>query len=92
MENKKIVDMTYAEIMALPPKEKNERLKEYRKYLVRIINKLYSKAIKFPSFSFSKNEEELTLYEMAQELNNFLKSKNMTDKEINDLVYKGVKK
>ena len=92
MENKKIVDMTYAEIKSLPPKERYEVFKEYKKYIVTIINKLYSKAVQYPSFYFSKDEEELTLYEMAQELNDFLKSKNMTNEEICDLVYKGVKK
>lgn len=91
MENRKTIDIPYKEIMALPQKEKIERLKEYRRYLVRIINKLYMKALRY-NFTFSKDEEELTLYEMAQELKIFLHEKNLTNQEIFELVYKGGKK
>lgn len=87
--DKRIVDMTYNEIISLEPLEKAKRLKEYRKYLTTIINKLYMKAIKYKDFSFSKDEEDLTLYQMAEELKEFLKNKNITDEEIKDIVYKG---
>lgn len=91
MENKNIVDMSFDDVNALTGKEKSETFRIYRKYMITIINKLYKGAEKYPDFSFSKKEEELTLKEMASELYHFLESKEKKE-EIEALIYQGRKK
>lgn len=87
----KVVDMSYKDIVSMPDsKEKVVYLKEYKMYIKRYINKLYTKASSYKSFKFPKDQEEMTLKEMAMFMYNFLEEKSVSKEDIRALF--GVKK
>lgn len=90
MGNVDISYFSFNDIMAMKDiKTRNTYLKEYRKLLITIGNKLYMEASRYKDFSFSQEVDNLTFRQMIEELKTFLQEKGYRDEEISALVIKG---
>lgn len=90
MGNVDISDLSFNDIMAIKDnKTRSAYLKEYRKLLITIGNKLYMEASRYKDFSFSQEEDNLTFRQMIEELKTFLQQKGYQNEQITALVIKG---